>query len=261
LSFAPESAGSGYPCAAEILERSGLLGMILSMRALPGRTSRVTLESPPASVTRAGAHGDQRRRILRATGELVAENGYAELTVEQIVKRAHCSYKTFYKHFSGKEAAFIALFETSFRLAQKTIREHLTQDSGSWADQVAVALRVLVDLILAEPAIARAVIVETPTLGPAITKRYEEATKALSPLLRAGREQSPRGGELPATIEDTLAGSVVWAAYQRLVVGEAEELRSYLPVLLELILRTYLGETEASRIARAQIETPEPALV
>jgi AcrR family transcriptional regulator len=234
--------------------------MLMFMRALPGRASRASLDAPPASVTRSSAHADQRRRILRAVGELVAERGYSDVTVELIVKRAHCSFKTFYKHFASKEECFVALFETALTTTEKTIRERLAAEPGPWSDQVVLALRTLIEQILAEPVIARAVIVESPTVGPAITERYEQATKALVPLFRAGRELNPRGAELPATIEDTLAGSVFWSAYQRLIVGQAEELADYLPVLLELVLRTYLGQAEASRIARAENPAPQPAL-
>jgi AcrR family transcriptional regulator len=229
--------------------------MLMFMRALPGRASRATLDAPPASVTRSNAHADQRRRILRATGELVAERGYADVTVELIVKRAHVSFKTFYKHFAGKEECFLALFDIAFSAAEKTVRERLDAEPGSWPDQVALALRTLIEQIVSDPVIARAVIV-----GPAIAERYERATKVLVPLFRAGRELNPRGSELPDTIEDTLAGSVFWSAYQRLIVGEADELPAYLPVLLELVLRTYLGQAEASRIVRAEVPDRQPAL-
>jgi hypothetical protein len=57
-----------------------------------------------------------------------------------------------------------------------------------------------------------------------------------------------------------LPGSVFWSAYQRLIVGEADQLPAALPVLLELVLRTYLGQDEASRIARAETTSLEPAL-
>jgi AcrR family transcriptional regulator len=203
-------------------------------------------------VTRSSAHADQRRRILRAVGELVAERGYSDVTVELIVKRAHVSFKTFYKHFTGKEECFVALFETVFATTEKAIRQRLASEPGSWSDQVELALRTLIEQIVAEPVIARAVIVESPSVGPAITERYEQATKAFVPLFRAGRELSPRGNELPDTIEETLAGSILWSAYERLIVGEADELPDYLPVLLELVLRTYLGQAEASRIARGE---------
>jgi AcrR family transcriptional regulator len=226
--------------------------MLMFMRALPGRDSRTRLPEPPAVVTRSNAHADQRRRILRAVGELVAKRGYGDVTVELIVKRARVSYKTFYKHFSSKEECFLALFDSVFESSERTIRERLATEPLPWAEQVELALRAMIELIVAEPIIARAVIVEAPTVGPGILDRYERATKALVPLFRAGRELDPRGPELPATIEDTLAGSVFCSAYQRLIVGEAERLPELLPELTELVLRTYLGQAEASRIARAE---------
>jgi AcrR family transcriptional regulator len=188
-------------------------------------------------------------------GELVAKRGYADVTVELTVKRAHVSYKTFYNHFSGKEECFLALFDSTVRGTERQIRERIDAEPGSWPDQVVLALTIWIDRIVADPLIARAVIVEAPTLGLAIRDRYERATKAFAPLFRAGRELTPRGADLPATIEETLSGAVFWSAYQRLIVGEAEQLSGLLPELPELVLRTYLGQAEASRIVRAQ---PEP---
>jgi AcrR family transcriptional regulator len=234
--------------------------MLVFMRALPGRESRASLDSPPASVTRSNAHAEQRRRILRAVGELVGERGYGDVTVELIVKRAHVSFKTFYKHFPGKEECLLGLCEGVFDSSEARIRERVAAEPVPWPEQVVLVLRCLFELIVAEPVIARAVIVESPTVGPAIAERYERATKALVPLFRAGREFNPRGDELPRTIEETLAGSVFWSAYQRLIIGEADQLPASLPVLLELVLRTYLGQDEASRIARAETPELQPAV-
>jgi AcrR family transcriptional regulator len=234
--------------------------MLTFVRALPGRQSRTTLDAQAAAaVTRSSAHTDQRRRILRAVGELVAKRGYADVTVELIVKRAHVSYKTFYKHFSGKEECFLALFDRVLLSSERTVNERLANEPGPWAEQVALALRTVVELIVADPILARAIIVEAPAVGPGIRERYEHATKALVPLFRAGRDLNPRGADLPETIEDTLAGSVFWSAYQRLIVGEAERLTDLLPEVTELVLRTYLGQEEASRIARAETAR-EPSL-
>ncbi|HET7454945.1 MAG TPA: TetR/AcrR family transcriptional regulator [Solirubrobacterales bacterium] len=221
------------------------------MRALPGRESRVAFDAAPASVTRTNAQRDQRRRILRAIAELVAKRGYADVTVELIVKRARVSYKTFYKHFSGKEECFKELFDSAYESTEKAIRERLDAETDQWADRVVLALTIWIERIVAEPLVARAVIVEAPTVGPSMLERYDRVTKAFVPLFRAGREAHPRGAELPATVEDTLSGSVFWSAYQRLIVGEADSLPELLPELIELVLRTYLGQAEAARIARA----------
>jgi AcrR family transcriptional regulator len=227
--------------------------MLVFVRALPGREARAKPGAPPARVTRSTASAEQRRRILRATGELVAKRGYADVSVELIVKRAHVSYKTFYKHFSNKEDCYAALFDRVVESAESAIRQALEEEPRPWAEQVVTVLRKLTELIVADPLIAKAVIVEAPAAGEGISDRYEATIKTLVPLFRAGREQNPRGAELPATVEDTLAGAVFWSAYQRLIVGEADALPEVLPELIQLVLRTYVGEAEAVRIAQDEM--------
>jgi AcrR family transcriptional regulator len=234
--------------------------MLMFVRALPGREARVKQGASPATVTRSSAAAEQHRRILRATGELVAKRGYGDVTVELIVKRARVSFKTFYKHFPNKEECYLALFDRVVGSAKATIQGLMADEPGSWADKIALALGKLTELIVSDPLMAKAVIVEAPAVGDRIYERYEQAIKALVPLLKEGREHNPRGAELPATVEDTLAGSVFWSAYQRLIVGEAEALPGVLPELIQLVLRTYLGEAEALRIvAEESVGAPVPA--
>jgi AcrR family transcriptional regulator len=218
------------------------------MRALPGRTSRSKL-SDSAMVTREDAGREQRRRILRATGELVAKRGYHGVTVELIVKRAKVSFRTFYKHFASKEQCFTALLDGVFNSVERQVRDVLVAEERPWSAQVIVTLQTFVDLIASDPILARACIVEGPTAGPVNFERYERASMALVPLFRRGRQLNPKGDALPATIEETLAGSVLWSAYQRLIVGETERIEELLPEVIELVLRPYLGGDEARRLA------------
>jgi AcrR family transcriptional regulator len=210
-------------------------------------------------VTRDAAREERRGRILRATGELVAKRGYNAVTVELIVKRSKVSYKTFYSFFPNKEACFLELFDEVTEGIQGEIEAALHEHAGApWPEQVSVALRVLFGAFLADPLIARASVVEAPTVGPAIIERYERAMTGLSPLLRLGRELSTDPGSLPDTLEDTLAGGVLWSAYQRLIVGEAAQMEALLPEAIEFVLRPYLGEEEAARWGR-QAATPASA--
>jgi AcrR family transcriptional regulator len=228
------------------------------MRTLPDRA----LRSAPAkrtSITRAAAAADQRRRILRATGELVAKRGYRAVTVELIAKRARVSYSTFYKHFQNKEECLLALCDSVFAGVERRVLLALDAEQRSWPERVVVALRTLVELIVSDPLIARACIVEGPPATPLLFERYEAASQALTPLFRAGREISPRAARLPETTEETLAGSVLWSAYQRLIVGEAERIEELLPELIELVLRPYLGEQQASSIAARHADSRPPA--
>jgi AcrR family transcriptional regulator len=228
------------------------------MRALPDRALRSTREDR-ASVTRAGAAADQRRRILRAIGELVAKRGYRAVTVELIASRAKVSYSTFYKHFDNKEDCFLALFDAVFATVDRRLHLVLADEESSWPEQVVLALRALVELIVSDPLLARACIVEAPTAGPAIFARYERAGRALVPLFERGRRLNPHGSALPSTLEVTLAGSVLFSAYQRLILGEVERIEDLLPEVVELVLRPYLGDARAASFGRASAAVEQPA--
>ncbi|MGH7746828.1 MAG: TetR/AcrR family transcriptional regulator, partial [Candidatus Dormibacteria bacterium] len=68
--------------------------------------------SPEAAEARASDRVAQHReRILDAIVSLVAEHGYHETAVDDVVARARCSKSAFYACFAGKEHAFAALLE------------------------------------------------------------------------------------------------------------------------------------------------------
>lgn len=220
------------------------------MRALPGRDSRSTSISP-AKVTRETAEFDQQRRILRATGELIAKRGYDGVTVELIVKRGRVSYSTFYKHFANKEKAFLVLFDYVSALVSETMANAASEGGDSWPGQVNASIRAFLDLIVSEPGIARACVVDSLAAGPIFVTRYEEALKGFTPLLAAGRAYNPHKDKLPRTLEDTVAGGMLWIVYQRLVVGEVEALYASSDEILEFALRPYIGNAEAAAAVEA----------
>jgi AcrR family transcriptional regulator len=217
------------------------------VRALPGKASR---QPPgPEPVNRDAAAADQRRRILAATAELTAERGYQETTMEEIVRRAKVGYATFYKHYPDKETAFLALLDAATDRTVSRVEDAYRREEGPWVDRVGAALGALFEDVAAHPAPARAVLVEALAAGPESAAKHEAALKQLAPLLRPGREFNPRRAELPESLEETLAGGIVWVLGQRLINDEAGELRGLLPETLEFVLRPYIGEDEAAREA------------
>lgn len=217
------------------------------MRALPGKASR---QPPgPEPVSRSAAAADQRRRILEAIGDLVAEQGYAETTIEQVVRRAKVGYATFYKHYEDKDEAFLALLDAAIERTVYVVEEAYDREDGPWPDKVGAGLGALLRIAGEHPGVARACLVEAPTAGPEAAARHEAALKRFAPLLRAGRELNPRGDSLPGNLEETLVGGVLWVVSQRLIAGEPGQLRALLPEALEFLLRPYVGEDAAAREA------------
>lgn len=217
------------------------------VRALPGKASR---QPPgPEPVGRDAAAADQRRRILEATADLVAEGGYPEMTIEAIVRRAKVGYATFYKHFADKQTAFLALIDAATARTASRVEDAYRREEGPWPDRVGAALGALFADVAAHPNAARACLVEAVAAGEEAAARHEAALKRLAPLLKPGRELNPRSEMLPDSLEETLAGGIVWVLGQRLLAGEAEQLRGLLPETLEFVLRPYVGEDEAAREA------------
>ena len=217
------------------------------MRALPGKENR---QPPgPEPVSRDDAAADQRRRILEATAELIAKQGYQETTMEEIVRSAKVGYATFYKHFPDREAAFLALLDAAIERTVANVEAAYQREEGPWADRVGAALGALFADVAAHPDAARAVLVEAVAAGSDAAAKHEAALKRLAPLLRPGRELNPHRAELPESLEETLAGGIVWVLGQRLIAGEADQLRGLLPETVEFVLRPYIGEEEAAREA------------
>jgi AcrR family transcriptional regulator len=200
-------------------------------------------------VSRDAAAADQRRRILEATADLVAENGYQGATIETIVRRAKVGYATFYKNFEDKQQCYLALLDAAYDVTTHRVQRAYDREK-EWPDKVAAGLGALFEQIVVHPNVGRACLVDVLTAGPQAVARHEALLKRFTPLLRPGRELNPRRAELPETLEDTLTGGVLWVINQRLIAGEAEALRGLLPETIEFVLRPYVGEEKAAREAQ-----------
>jgi hypothetical protein len=68
-----------------------------------------------------------------------------------------------------------------------------------------------------------------------------------------GRKVAPNGEDLPGTLEETIVGGIFWIIYQRIVMGQVEEIEELLPELVEFSLtpvrRRRGREADRSRIA------------
>jgi AcrR family transcriptional regulator len=213
----------------------------------------------PQPVSREASAEAQRHRILCATAELMAKRGYQGTTTELIVRRAKVGYATFYKQFGDKEGALAALFDLAAERGRSAVSDAFRSTEGPWTERAARGIRALFEQIAAQPVIARVCLVEALTAGPVMVARYEEVLTGFEPMLRPGRELNPRGKELPQSLEKTLAGGVLWIAYQRLILNEADKLLEQLPEVVEFVLSPYVGEAEAVRTADELFSDPAGA--
>jgi AcrR family transcriptional regulator len=188
----------------------------------------------------------QRARIVNALAEETMERGYRAVTVADIVRRAGIARNTFYDNFASKEDCFLATQDYAVEEALQRVVE-AASEVETWEDRLVAGLSAFLGYVASEPALARTCIVEALSAGPAAQERYEQSLQSFVPLLRIGRESSPHGDELPDTLEETIVGGMFWVIYQRIVLGETEQIETLLPDLVDFALTPYIGADSAQR--------------
>jgi AcrR family transcriptional regulator len=149
-----------------------------------------------------GTHGldrslvaaSQRTRLLEAVGRAVAEKGYAAATIDDIVRDAGVSKKTFYEHFSDKLDCFLAAYEAASDelLAHVTAAQEAAGTEGSdpvsrrWLERTRAGIHAYLRWLAAEPALARVFLIEIAAAGPEALElrermrdRYADRTREL----------------------------------------------------------------------------------
>ena len=174
------------------------------------------------------------------------DRGYRAVTVADIVRRAGIARNTFYDNFASKEDCFLATQDFAVEESLRRVVDAATEKEG-WEERLAAGLGAFLSYVASEPALARTCIVEALSAGPAAQERYEQSLQAFIPLLRIGREDSPHGDDLPDTLEETIVGGIFWVIYQRIVLGQTEQIEALLPDLVDFALTPYIGAESAQR--------------
>lgn len=186
--------------------------------------------------------------MIAALADETVDKGYRAVTVADIVRRAGIARNTFYENFSSKEDCFLAAQDYGAEAALAQVVE-AAGSVESWQARVSAGLAAFLSSVAGSPALARACFVEALSAGPAAIARYEQSLQAFLPLFRVGRKISPHGEQLPQTLEETIIGGIFWIIYQRIVLGETEQIERLLPELVEFALTPYIGAESAKRAA------------
>jgi AcrR family transcriptional regulator len=195
---------------------------------------------------------NQRERILAAVADVVSGAGYAALTVEAVIVAAGLSRRTFYEHFKNKDDAFIAAYDEILERLTERVFEAVDSADG-FAQRVAAGLATFLDLLAAEPGVARVCVVEVLAAGPEAIARRNDAMRTFSELIdRTAGELLP-DASYPRLAAETIVGGVYEVVYSRVLRGEIKELPGLLPDLTYSALLPYVGpqaaDAERRRVA------------
>src|SRR5437764_13359359 len=124
----------------------------------------------PHGLSREEVELSQRARLLQATTEAVAEQGYVKTTVADILARAGVSRATFYQLFRDKEDCFLAAYKNNadFVAAVMAVELEQVRTSGDLdpLQRLDRVLEVYLTALRSGPALARVFLVEVYAAGP-----------------------------------------------------------------------------------------------
>jgi AcrR family transcriptional regulator len=121
----------------------------------------------------------QRERILVAMADAVADKGYANVAVADVIERAGVSRRSFYEHFTNKEDAFLAAYDAgvagllaAIAEAEEAATAHAPAGGGLLA-RARAGTEVYLQLLADNPAFARTFLIEVLGAGPAALERRD----------------------------------------------------------------------------------------
>lgn len=184
------------------------------------------------------------QRLIESAVEAVGEQGYPEMTIQDITDHAGISRTQFYFLFEDKEQCFLAA--QSAVLAELEARLRAADYEGlAWADAVRVGVETLTSTFDETPAFARLVLVESTIAGPEALEQHREAMDRLLPYVEKGRQPAGGSRPIPAAVSEMALGSAV-ALLVRELQDRPEPNFSGLDSQLHFaILLPYVGPTEA----------------
>jgi AcrR family transcriptional regulator len=181
-----------------------------------------------------------------ATIDATSASGYVQMNVEDIVRGAGVSRRTFYELFTNKHDAFLAAFDAAADALLAAVRS-ATQRETTFEGKVIAGVRAFLEALAATPGPARVCIVEALAAGPdAVARR----TEVMGTFARLIEDQAPQR-DLPAITAEVLVGGIYEAIFRRIADGRVADLPALVPDLIELTLLPYVGAEDARRLRAA----------
>jgi AcrR family transcriptional regulator len=219
---------------------------VLSYPVPPGplrATRRRVVKATPFAERQAKSNPPE--RILRALAAVVAEKGYPDTTVAEVVERASTSQRTFYEHFKNKEDAIVAALDSgsAHMLAAALPAFRRAPD---WPHAVHDTQEAMFRWGAEEPEYARMGGVEMYAAGKRALDQREVVTEGMEGLLAPGYELRP---ETPPIAAEAIGGALYSLLYDHVNKKGPETLPDLVPTLVYVTLAPFLERDEAYEVA------------
>ena len=157
----------------------------------------------------------RREELIERIIELFLEEGFADLSLDDIARELHCSKSTLYAIAKSKEQIIVAVVRAFFRRAALRVESRLRRDDPASVDRIGTYLQA----ISAELAPASATFFADLDSFPATREIYRDNTRIAAHRVQAiVLDTIPDASRVEATFVGTVAGQIMEAIHR----GEIE---------------------------------------
>jgi AcrR family transcriptional regulator len=219
----------------------------------PGPTLRVLPRGRHAA-SREIVWRSQQERLLEAMAGAVANKGYARASVADVIERAGVSRKTFYEHFSNKEACFLAAYDAGVDRMLESIEAEIHDAAPDWLRGAEGATRCYLEILAHNADFARTYLIEVLAAGHEALEHRTEVHERFADLLEktheAARKDLPQLPAHPHHIFRATVGAIDELVTDELLRHGAERLPEMLDVVLEVQTSLLVGREVAAELRR-----------
>jgi AcrR family transcriptional regulator len=222
---------------------------------------------PPYQPLPRGRHGlpreavteSQRTRIINSMVSAVAERGYGETRVVDVVERAGVSRATFYDLFDDLEDCFLATYDhVSGRLLNAATAAYNARPEAPWPYRVSSAAAAVLGFLASWPEGARFAVVEVLAAGPNALVRRDAVLRRFAEFVAAGRDQS--ASDVPGITPVAIVGGIQEVLYSEVIHGATSQLPARLPDIVYWIIQPFLGPEAAAAERERARQTVEASI-
>jgi AcrR family transcriptional regulator len=127
---------------------------------------------------------EARARILASMATLVAEKGYAAVTIDDLARGARISKRTFYDHFADKERCFLAAYDAAAAHVYEAAERAASDSTLPARARVDAVFATYLKALAARPEMTRVFHVEIQAAGPEALDRHLAVNRRYAALLR-----------------------------------------------------------------------------
>ncbi|MGB0120357.1 MAG: TetR/AcrR family transcriptional regulator [Solirubrobacterales bacterium] len=144
---------------------------------------RTPLPKGPNQLSSAEIADSQQVRLMSAITKLVAEQGWNDVSIADVVSEAGVSRTAFYENFTDKEDCLLRAFDIYSRGVVGAVAEAIDPDLG-WVELTRVVITAFIDKVQSDIPASKTFYVEMEAAGPEARARRRTGAGAFTKLLK-----------------------------------------------------------------------------